>query len=66
MDVENGKDIRFLYGKKLRKLRQLHSFPIDGAFLPPWDRALRAGLIVKGSPGETAIFECFEMKAIEE
>jgi beta-xylosidase len=66
MDVENGKDIRFLYGKKLRKLRQLHSFPIDGTFLPPWDRALRAGLIVKGSPGETAIFECFEMKSIEE
>lgn len=66
MEVKKGKDIYFFYGKKSRRLRQLNPFSINGAFLPPWDRALRAGLIVKGSPGQTAVFDSFQMQAIDE
>ena len=29
---------------------------IDGSFLPPWDRAVRAGLVVEGSEGDSGIF----------
>ena len=35
--------------------------PIDASYLPPWDRAVRVGLNVKGSEGKTAAFDWFKM-----
>jgi xylan 1,4-beta-xylosidase len=37
----------------------INSKPIDGIFLPPWDRGIRAGLVAKGNG--KAIFEDFKM-----
>jgi hypothetical protein len=34
---------------------------IDGSFLPPWDRAVRAGIVAKGADGTTGVFDNFEM-----
>jgi hypothetical protein len=39
----------------------MNTTPVDGSFLPPWDRAVRAGLIAKGTAGQKAVFERFEM-----
>lgn len=33
----------------------------DISFLPPWDRAVRAGLVSKGPPGEEALFRKFAL-----
>lgn len=35
--------------------------PIDASYLPPWDRAVRVGLTVKGKEGESAVFNWFRM-----
>lgn len=35
---------------------------IDGSYLPPWDRAVRIGLISKGSTNEEGIFKFFKVK----
>ena len=62
MQVLNGKDILFLYGENRNNLKPLHQQPFNGAYLPPWDRALRVGLAAKGKLGEKAVFESFEME----
>jgi xylan 1,4-beta-xylosidase len=61
MDVKDGKDIRFLWSRDGKNYTALNKTPVDAAFLPPWDRAVRAGLIAKGSIGQKAVFERFEM-----
>ncbi|RYF85894.1 MAG: glycoside hydrolase [Chitinophagaceae bacterium] len=61
MEVRNGKDITFSYGHRENKLTVLNRQPIDGAYLPPWDRALRVGVAAKGKPTQKAVFEEFEM-----
>ncbi|MCW3107115.1 MAG: Beta-xylosidase [Segetibacter sp.] len=38
----------------------INAKPIDGLFLPPWDRGIRAGLISKGN-GKKAVFDSFQM-----
>jgi xylan 1,4-beta-xylosidase len=35
---------------------------VDGGFLPPWDRAPRAGLIVAGKPGDSGKFDSIELR----
>jgi beta-xylosidase len=35
---------------------------VDGGFLPPWDRAPRAGLIVAGKPGDSGKFDSAELR----
>ncbi|QJE98973.1 family 43 glycosylhydrolase [Luteolibacter luteus] len=35
---------------------------VDGGFMPPWDRAPRAGLIVAGKPGDTGKFHRVELR----
>lgn len=61
MDVKDGKDIRFLWSRDGKNYTALNKTPVDAAFLPPWDRAVRAGLIAQGSIGQKAVFERFEL-----
>jgi len=35
--------------------------PIDGAYLPPWDRGVRVGLLVRGPAAATAVFDDFKL-----
>ncbi|MGZ5192129.1 MAG: glycoside hydrolase family 43 protein, partial [Flavisolibacter sp.] len=56
--VVNGKDISFYYGNNFLPL---HDLPLDGSYLPPWDRAIRVGLISKGTPGTKAVYDRFEL-----
>ncbi|MES2892029.1 MAG: family 43 glycosylhydrolase [Bacteroidota bacterium] len=64
MQVANGKDISFFVGKNQKALTPLNAKPIDGTFLPPWDRALRVALIAKAGTAGTAMFDSFEMEEL--
>ncbi|MFL5808096.1 MAG: family 43 glycosylhydrolase [Flavisolibacter sp.] len=59
--VANGHDISFYYGKDKNHLLQLNTSPVNGSYLPPWDRAIRIGLISKGEVGRKAVFDSFEL-----
>jgi hypothetical protein len=61
MQVRNGKDIRFFFSSTGRQFTALTMNGIDGSFLPPWDRAVRAGIVAKGADGTTGVFDNFEM-----
>jgi beta-xylosidase len=63
MDVSNNKEIRFLHSANGRDYITLNDDPVDGSYLPPWDRAVRVGLVAKGSPGQTAVFDSFELRS---
>lgn len=62
MQVRNGKDISFFYSTDGRAFLALNAQPVNGAYLPPWDRAVRAGLIAKGPAAQQAVFESFVME----
>jgi hypothetical protein len=61
MQVRNGKEIRFFYSSNGKRFTALSMNGMDGSFLPPWDRALRAGIIAKGEEGTEGVFDSFEM-----
>lgn len=56
MKVEDGHRITFRCSTNGKSYREINRRPIDGAFLPPWDRPVRVGIIAKD--GE-AVFENF-------
>lgn len=60
--VENGKDITFSFSTNGKKFRVLNSTPVDGFFLPPWDRAVRVALVSKGESSLKAVFDRFVLK----
>jgi len=60
--VRNGKDISVYYSPDGKKFTLLNTTPVDGFFLPPWDRAIRAAIISKGEPSEKAVFDHFILK----
>ena len=53
--------IRFYYSKDGKNYRVLNDTPVNGSFLPPWDRAVRAGVISKAASNEKAVFENFNL-----
>jgi xylan 1,4-beta-xylosidase len=61
ISVRNGKDVVFLLREK-KKGVVLNKQPIDGSYLPPWDRALRVGLLAKGRVTEKAVLDNFEIE----
>jgi xylan 1,4-beta-xylosidase len=62
MEVRNVYDITFLYSTDGLNYQKINKEYVSGAFLPPWDRAVRAGLVSKGESHEKAVFESFEMR----
>jgi beta-xylosidase len=61
MQAKDGRYFTFLYSIDGSDYTALNNNPIDAIFLPPWDRAVRAGLIAKGDSAKKAVFESFEM-----
>jgi beta-xylosidase len=61
MQVTGGRNIRFLYSDSGKEFKPLNEQTIDGAYLPPWDRALRVGLISRGAPSNRAVFDEFSL-----
>lgn len=64
--VRNGKDIQFSYSIDGKNFIMLNDKSIDGSYLPPWDRAIRVGLVATGTPEEKAVFESFSMDGKDE
>lgn len=62
VQVRKGKDITFLYSLTGKDFIKLNNTPINGSYLPPWDRAVRVGLLAKGDSTRMGVFENFELK----
>jgi xylan 1,4-beta-xylosidase len=62
MEVKGGHEITFAYSTDGSNFTSLTPTPIDGKYLPPWDRAVRIGLIGKGNGGQNASFESFSVR----
>ena len=60
--VRNGKDISIQYSVDGKKFEALNEVPVDGFFLPPWDRAIRVALFSRGDGTEKAVFDDFKIK----
>lgn len=63
LSLHEGRWLSFSYSVDGKKFMALNDHPIDGSFLPPWDRALRVGLISKGKGG-TALFRSFSLHGL--
>ena len=61
MQVRNGKDIQFFYSTNGNSFKPLNEKTVNGSFLPPWDRAVRAGIVAKGTKGTHGVFDSFEL-----
>jgi xylan 1,4-beta-xylosidase len=62
MTVRDGHLFRFTSSTDAKEWQAIGEQEIDGAFIPPWDRAPRAGLIVAGKPGDTGNFDSVELR----
>ncbi|MCE6992512.1 family 43 glycosylhydrolase [Dyadobacter sp. CY323] len=63
MNVENNTEIRFSYSLNGSDFTALNIASPDITYLPPWDRAVRAGILAKGVQGEVAVVEGFVFKS---
>lgn len=59
--AQGGNKFSFLYSTGGGNFEPINPLPIDGSYLPPWDRALRVGVAAKGPEGTVAVFDRFEM-----
>ena len=62
MLVDNGHNIRFEYSTNGKTFIPVNSQPVNGSYLPPWDRALRVGLIAQGEENTVAVFDDLEIR----
>lgn len=61
VEVTNGKDIRFSYHTGDYNYKPINTDPVDGFYLPPWDRALRVAVIAKGKANTKSVFDNFAL-----
>lgn len=59
LQVENNTQASFMYSTDGRQFSKLNT--LDISFLPPWDRAVRVGLVSKGMEGQEALFQNFTL-----
>ncbi|UOQ52726.1 family 43 glycosylhydrolase [Hymenobacter cellulosivorans] len=64
MQAQGGNQFQFAWstdgGKTWQNLPGLTA-PVNGTYLPPWDRGVRAGVLAKGPATATAVFESFRL-----
>jgi len=63
MAVKNSTDILFEYSLNGSDFKRLEIGEPDLSYLPPWDRAVRAGILAKGAAGDTALVEGFVFRS---
>ncbi|MFL5739553.1 MAG: family 43 glycosylhydrolase [Flavisolibacter sp.] len=61
MEVRNSHEIYFLYSLDGKNFTALNDAFINGTYLPPWDRAVRVGLISSGNENQQAVFNNFDL-----
>jgi beta-xylosidase len=57
--VKNGKDVSFSFSLDEKAFTNVSESPVDGFYLPPWDRAVRVAILSKGKPDTKAAFDDF-------
>lgn len=62
MTARGGQMFRFHSSADGKDWKAVGEQEIDGAFIPPWDRAPRAGIVVSGKPGELGKFDAVELR----
>jgi beta-xylosidase len=62
MDVSNGSEASFSYSVDGTSFVKVNDSAVDGRALPPWDRAVRVGLISKGEVSQKTVIESFVLK----
>jgi xylan 1,4-beta-xylosidase len=60
--VFNANQIAFQYSGNGKSWHSINDTPIDGSYLPPWDRALRVGVIADGEQTSFAVFDQFKLR----
>ncbi len=61
MRAKDGHLFTFAYATDGKTYQALNEKPVDGAFLPPWDRAVRVGITAQGSGNQKAVFDEFTL-----
>ncbi|MCF0074192.1 family 43 glycosylhydrolase [Dyadobacter sp. CY261] len=64
MEVKNNKDISFYYSLNGADFTSFKITSPDVTYLPPWDRAVRAGIVAKGVRGDVSTVEKFVFKSL--
>ncbi|MCF0052611.1 family 43 glycosylhydrolase [Dyadobacter sp. LJ53] len=59
LTVKNNTDIRFHYSLNGSDFTRLETLSADITYMPPWDRALRVGILGKGVQGDAVVVEKF-------
>ena len=62
MTVREGQLFHFHANADGKEWKAVGAQELDRAFLPPWDRAPRAGLVVAGKAGEVGKFDSVELR----
>jgi beta-xylosidase len=57
--VKNNTQVSFTYSEDGEKFNVLNTIAADISYLPPWDRAVRVGLVSKGPVEKAAFFKNF-------
>jgi len=62
MTAQEGHRYRFAWSPDGTTWNELNADkPLDGAYLPPWDRGVRVGLLAKGPAGSDVQFDWFRL-----
>jgi xylan 1,4-beta-xylosidase len=59
LQVGQSRNLHFSYSLNGKDYHELNRKAIDATFIPPWDRAVRVGLISRGNGDESASFKKF-------
>jgi xylan 1,4-beta-xylosidase len=62
MDVSNGSQASFGYSVDGTSFIKVNESVVDGQALPPWDRAVRVGIISKGDASQKTVVESFLLR----
>ena len=62
LQAQRNHDFTFYYSVGGKPYTAINATPVDGSFLPPWDRALRVGVTVIGTRDQSATFSKFTVK----
>lgn len=61
IEVSNNFEVTFLYSVDNENYVILNEKSLDANYLPPWDRAVRVGLVSSGNSGERSYFDSFQL-----
>ena len=65
LKVENNINLHFYFSTNGTSFQPLNDKAIDISYLPPWDRAIRAGVVCEGTNKQQAVFDKFKLEDVK-